>query len=163
MHTEQTQSNILTDLFSTQTLCFPHIKHPQSPITLYWCILINSLLILLFQFFFFHEPPQSYQAKQSKTSPLGLNTVNLFIKECVQYIFMVHISLVKTFHSIKHLVDHWAGLQRADLSPRLLLLLMRGTLEPHYSEHPLYPAAIRQASISKRHSRSPCSELERNE
>lgn len=132
----QTSSLTSSMLFPSSNHFFAAFKkkHPQ-PITLHWCMVIDSLLILLFQFIFLPSivPPLSYNAERSENPQLNLNIVNLFIKQCVQYIFMVHISLVKTFHSIKHLAYHWVCLQRANSSPRLLALLVRGTLS-HISQ-----------------------------
>lgn len=51
-----------------------------------------------------------------------------FITQWVQCIWMVRISVVQAFHSIKQLEDHWPSLQRAYPSPKLLLLHGRANI-----------------------------------
>lgn len=115
--------------FSIQTIFSLHLKTPTAPdhfiLTPGNRFTSNSSFPIYF--FSFIGPPLWYHAMQSENSQLSLYIVNLFIKHCVQYIFMLHISLVKTFHSIKHLADHWTSLQRANSSPGPLALLVHCT------------------------------------
>lgn len=133
LHTGQTQSNILFDLsrvfFLSSSIFFLHLKTPTAPdhFVLMQSNRFTSNYASPIYFFPFIVPPKWHHAMQSENPQLSLNIVHPFIKQCVRYIFMVHISLVKTFHSIKHLGDHWTSLQRAHSSPRLLALLMHGT------------------------------------
>ena len=130
LRTGQPESNILSDLmfFSPKPL-FPHFKTPTAPdhFVLMHSNRFASNSALPIYFFPSAAPPRWYRAMQSENPQLSLNIVNLFIKQCVQYIFMVHISLVKTVRSIKHLGDHWTSLQRADSSPGPLALLVPGS------------------------------------
>lgn len=86
---------------------------------------------------------------QSVNPQLGLNIVNLFIKQRVQCICMVHISLVRAFHSIKHLDDHWPSLQRDNSSPELLASYIIQLLDK---------TVLAQSAASQ----APCWELELN-
>lgn len=141
----------------------PHLKTPTAPdhFVLTHCNRFTSNSAFPIYFFPFIAPPQRYHAMQSENPLLSPNIVNLFIKQCVQYIFMVHISVVKTFRSIKHLGDHWTSLQRADSSPGLLALLVHCTWSHIIqSIRHIQPLLDKPAFVKGTAGRSPCWEPE---
>lgn len=111
-HTGQTQSVLTSSVFSQRKPCL------FSPL-LQLKTALNHLVLMHSNSFTSNSTfPIISPLHCGENPPLGQNIVNLFIKQRVQYIFMLHISVVKTFHSIKHLGDHWSSLQRANSSPR---------------------------------------------